>query len=194
MTIPASDLPGPTTSTLAVLEFTTASLEPTLHPMSLDKQVQRVTESVSSLCVCQDRLQTQPTEGEDGIESQLEGLDSTLGLNPSRALESTLSNPYPRPLIYSQPLTSIPHLESVTKAPCSFSAVSIPSLSPEIGSSPTMSLGTRQPAPPNVTVSMFGSPSLPFAYTILPSHGPSLIPNSTNSTNALPHLSGYNDF
>ncbi|KAM1594242.1 hypothetical protein COP2_000679 [Malus domestica] len=37
MTIPAPDLPGPTTSTLAVLEFTTASLEPTLHPVSLDK-------------------------------------------------------------------------------------------------------------------------------------------------------------
>ncbi|KAM1096598.1 hypothetical protein EV2_014641 [Malus domestica] len=117
MTIPTPDLQGPTTSTPAVLEFTTASLESILHHVSLDKQVQRVTESVSSLCVCQDRLQTQPTEGEDGIESQLEGLDSTLGLNHFRALESTPSNSYQRPLIYSTPLTSIPHLESVTKAP-----------------------------------------------------------------------------
>ncbi|KAM1405051.1 hypothetical protein ACFX2I_013479 [Malus domestica] len=116
-----------------------------------------------------------------------------LGLNPSRALESTPSNPYPRPLLYSPPLTSIPHLESVTKAPCSFSAVLISSISPKIGSSPTVSMGTRQTAPPNVIVSMFGFPSSPFAYTILPSHGSLLVPNSTNSTDALPHLSGCNN-
>ncbi|KAM1217281.1 hypothetical protein TB2_013254 [Malus domestica] len=116
-----------------------------------------------------------------------------LGLNPSRALESTPSNPYPRPLLYSPPLTSIPHLESVTKAPCSFSAVLISSISPKIGSSPTVSMGTRQTTPPNVTVSMFGFPSSPFAYTILPSHGSLLVPNSTNSTYALPHLSGCNN-
>ncbi|KAB2608115.1 hypothetical protein D8674_011283 [Pyrus ussuriensis x Pyrus communis] len=174
------------------MEFTTASLEPVLHHANLGKQVQRVTKSVSSLHVCQDRLQTQRTELEDGIESQLEGLDSTLKLNISRALESTPLNPYPRPLIYSPPLTSIPHLESVMKAPSSFFVVSISSISPEIGSSPTVSLGTRQTAPPNVIVSMFGSPASPFAYTIFPSHGPSLVPNSTNSTDALPHL-GCND-
>ncbi|KAM1306486.1 hypothetical protein ACFX2H_008864 [Malus domestica] len=180
MTIPAPDLPGPTTSTLAVLEFTTASLEPTLHPVSLDKQVQRVTESVSSLRVCQDRLQTQPTEGADGLESQLEGLDSTLGLNPSRALESTPSNPYPRPLIYSTPLTSIPHLESVTKAPCSLSTVLIPSILPGIGSSPTVSLQTTPHLPsqiPSSTPPQLRHHRVP----PLPSTSPSLAAMATSS-------------
>ncbi|KAM2117603.1 hypothetical protein ACFX1Q_010696 [Malus domestica] len=147
MTIPAPDLQGPTTSTPTIMEFTKASLELIFHHASLDKQVQRVTESVSSVPVCQDRLQTQPMEGEDEIESQLEGLDSMLGLNLFHALESTPSNPYPRSLIYSPPLTSIPHLESVTKAPCSLSTILIPSILPEIGFSPTVPMGYLQTAP-----------------------------------------------
>ncbi|KAM1429199.1 hypothetical protein ACFX2I_045422 [Malus domestica] len=48
--------------------------------------------------------------------------------------------------------------------------------------------------PPNVIVSRLGSPSSTFAYTILPSHELSSIPNSTDSNNTLPNLNGYNDF
>ncbi|TQD72983.1 hypothetical protein C1H46_041498 [Malus baccata] len=47
--------------------------------------------------------------------------------------------------------------------------------------------------PPNVIVSMLGSPSSTFAYTILPSHWLSLLPNSTNYNDGLPHLNGCND-
>ncbi|KAM1552302.1 hypothetical protein ACFXTH_044453 [Malus domestica] len=152
MPIPAPYLQGTTTATPAILKFPTASLELVLHRARLGEHVQYVTKSVSSLRVCQDKLQILPTKGEDGMESQFEGLDLTLGLNHSRAIEAApffLSSTVvsPRLSLYFPPLTFILHLESVTKAHCSFSADLIPSISPEIGSSPTVPMDSLQTAP-----------------------------------------------
>ncbi|KAM1768258.1 hypothetical protein ACFX12_046254 [Malus domestica] len=61
MNIPDPDLLGTTKSTPTVLEFTTVALAPVLHREGLGKQVTSVTESASSLGVCQDTMQTTMT-------------------------------------------------------------------------------------------------------------------------------------
>ncbi|KAM1432581.1 hypothetical protein EV1_014557 [Malus domestica] len=146
MTIPDSAFLGTTKSPPAI-KVTTAVLTHVLHRERLGKHVTSGTDSVSSQRVCQDMLQTPTTEGEEGIESPLEGLDLTLELNPSRVIDSASSTPgstvaSSRLSLYSPPLTS-----SVTKAPCSFSAVSIPSFAPESGSLPTAPMGSLLTTP-----------------------------------------------
>ncbi|KAM1175348.1 hypothetical protein COP2_028481 [Malus domestica] len=78
MTIPDSDFVGTTKSTPDV-KVTTAVLGPAFHCEVLGKQVTSGTDSVSCRHFCQDRLQTSTMEGEEGIESPLEGLDLPLG-------------------------------------------------------------------------------------------------------------------
>ncbi|KAM2675508.1 hypothetical protein EV1_002264 [Malus domestica] len=100
-------------------------------------------------------------------------------LQPSRHF-NPLPNWLPLPSLPSPPMTSKSTLEPL-----------IISLHPSMVTQPHFcSINLTTAPPPNVTMSMLGSPSSTFAYTILTSHGPSLVPNSTNSNDALPHLNG----